>query len=345
MQASASNRRIRALLTDIRTGALVPNPEFQRRLVWSNKHKSAFIQTVLERYPFPEIYVAAGEVNPDTGEGTEMLVDGQQRLTTLKQYFDASQDLKLSKGVPPYSELTNQQKIDFLEYEVVVRDLGKISISEIKEIFQRINATNYALNAMEIHNARFDGEIKQFAEALAQHPFFEDRRVFYTNDIRRMNDVRFILSVIITVISTYFNRDSEFESYLQQYNDEFEEKGSLESGFQKVFKFIEECRFPQSSRAWKKADLFTLLVEIYRALVKENKPIEPAEVGKRLQAFYESVDNLRQEKAEIETADSRIVEYSTITRQATNDRSSRINRGKILQDVISGKFVFGKKRD
>ena len=81
MQASASNRRIRALLKDIRTGALVPNPEFQRRLVWSNKHKSAFIETVLFGYPFPEVYVAAGEVNPDTGEGTEMLVDGQQRLT------------------------------------------------------------------------------------------------------------------------------------------------------------------------------------------------------------------------------------------------------------------------
>ena len=345
MQGTASNRRIRALLTDIRTGVLVPNPEFQRRLVWSNKHKSAFIQTVLGGYPFPEIYVAAGEVNPDTGEGIEMLVDGQQRLTTLKQYFDGSLDLKLSKAVTPYSELTKQQKIDFLEYEVVVRDLGQISIAEIKEIFQRINSTNYVLNAMEIHNARFDGEIKQFAEALAQHPFFEARRVFYTNEIRRMNDVRFTLSVIISVMSTYFNRDSEFESYLQQYNDEFEEKASLETGFQKVFKFIEKCRFPQRCRAWKKSDLFTLLVEIYRALVKENKPLEPAEVGKRLQEFYELVDHLGQKKAEIETADSRIVEYSTTTQQATNDRSSRINRGNILQDVINGEFVFRKKQD
>ena len=103
MQIAAGTRRIHSLLNGLRTGALVPDPNFQRRLVWSNKHKSAFIETVLRGYPFPEIYIAAGDVNPDTGEATEMLVDGQQRLTTLKQYVDASKDLKLSDEVycPP----------------------------------------------------------------------------------------------------------------------------------------------------------------------------------------------------------------------------------------------------
>ena len=117
-------------------------------------------KTVLEGYPFPEIYIAAGEVDPATGEGKEMLVDGQQRLTTLKQYFEASPDLRLSKEVIPYSQLPEGKQVDFLEYQVVVRDLGKIDIAEIIKVFERINSTSYALNAMEIHNARFDGEIK-----------------------------------------------------------------------------------------------------------------------------------------------------------------------------------------
>ena len=98
----------------------------------------------------PEIYVAAGAVNTDTGEGTELLVDGQQRVTTLKQYFEDSPDLKWSKEVPPYSQLGETQKTaNFLEYQVVVRDLGNISIAEIKQVFERINSTNYALNVME----------------------------------------------------------------------------------------------------------------------------------------------------------------------------------------------------
>ena len=99
MKTSATSRTIRELLTDIRNETLVPRPEFQRNLVWSNKHKSAFIKTVLDGYPFPEIYIAAGEIDPDTGEATEMLVDGQQRLATLHQYFSVSSDLRLSKGI------------------------------------------------------------------------------------------------------------------------------------------------------------------------------------------------------------------------------------------------------
>lgn len=345
MRTSATNKKVRTLLADIRNEVLIPRPEFQRRLVWSNKHKSAFIQTVLDGYPFPEIYIAAGEVDPDTGEGKEMLVDGQQRLTTLKQYFEASPDLRLSKSVTPYSKLPEKKKIDFLEYQVVVRDLGKVDIVEIKEVFQRINSTNYALNAMEIHNARFDGEIKQFAQTLAENPFFHEHRVFYTNEIRRMGDVRFTLSIIVTVMLTYFDGDSELENYLRSYNEVFEEKCDLEAAFQRVFDFIEACNFPRDSRVWRKAGLFTLLVEVYRALIKENKPLESAKTGKQLRKFYELVDNLGQQAGPIENEQKRMVEYATATRQGTNNRGSRILRGKIVQDVINGNFAFGKKRD
>ena len=347
MKTSATNKKVGELLTDIRNKTLIPRPEFQRRLVWSNTHKSAFIQTVLEGYPFPEIYIAAGEVDLDTGKRTVMLVDGQQRLTTLKQYFEASPELRLSNKITPYLQLTKEEKIKFLEYEVVIRDLGKIPIDTVIEIFRRINSMNYALNAMEVQNARFDGEVKQFAEKLAQHPFFHDRLVFYTNEIKRMGDVRFALSIIITVMSNYFHRDSEHENFLRQFNDEFEEKDCLEDRFERVFKFIDKCKFSQDSRVWKKADLFTLLVEVYRALIKENKLLEPAEVGERLRKFYELVDRSGQQEKEIEIEGEhrRIFEYYTATRQATNDRITRINRGKILQDVIDGKFTFSEKQD
>ena len=340
MQGAVSSRRIHSLLTGLRTGALVPDPEFQRRLVWSNKHKSAFIDTVLRGYPFPEVYIAAGEVNPETGEATELLVDGQQRLTTLKQYFDASEDLKLTSDVVPYSELSEKQQKQFLDYPVVVRDLGQASVQEIKEIFQRINSTNYSLKAMEIHNARFDGEIKQFAEKLSEDSFFEIHRVFSNTDAKRMNDVSFALSVLITVMSTYFSLESEFENYLYEYNDEFEEKEELESQFESVFQFIDECNLPEDCRAWRKSDLFTLLVEMHRALFKEEKDIKPVDVGKRLLMFYDLVNKSAQTDERIGKEHGRIQEYYLATMQGTNSRTNRINRGKIIKDVINAEFVF-----
>ena len=344
MQISATNKRIRELLGAIQREDLIPQPEFQRRLVWSNKHKSAFIDTVLRGYPFPEIYVAAGEVNTDTGKGTEMLVDGQQRVTTLKQYFEGSPDLKLPKEIPPYSELGEEEKTNFLEYQVVVRDLGNLSMTEIKQIFQRINSTNYALNAMEIHNSRFDGEMKQLAEELAQHNFFDKYQVFRTNEIRRMNDISFTLSLIITVMSTYFHRDTEFENYLQQYNDELEKREQLNKEFSKIFAFIDKCELSEISKTWRnKAHLFTLLVETHRVLIKENKSLAPKEVGKRLKDFYTLVDRTEHSEEGIEKQDSRIVEYNAATLQGTNDRRGRITRGKILQAVINGEFMPAQK--
>ena len=342
MKTSATNKKIRNLLTDIRNETLIPRPEFQRRLVWSENHKNAFIQTVLDGYPFPEVYIAAGMVDPDTGEGTEMLVDGQQRLTTLKQYFEGSSDLKLSKEITPYSDLTDEEKVNFLEYEVVIRDLGQKSIDEIKEIFQRINSTNYSLNAMEIHNARFDGEIKQFADRLSQNSFFEEHKVFSATDVRRMKDVSYVLSLVITVMSAYFNLESEFESNLFQYNDEFEEKARLEDEFRRVFDFIDKCELSQKSRAWRKSDLFTLIVEIHRAIFREEKDIKPADVGIRLIEFYELVDRVAKAEEGISVENGRLQEYYKAALQGTNSRTNRIRRGKIIQDVINGDFVFDR---
>ncbi len=229
MKTSATNRKLRILLTAIKSNTLLPKPEFQRRLVWANDDKLNFLKTVLEGYPFPEIYIAAGTVNPDTGEGSEMLVDGQQRMTTLFQYFMGSDELKLKNIIKPYRDLSDPEKINFLEYEVVIRDLGSKTIEEIKEIFKRINSTKYSLNAMEIHNARFDGAFKKFAETVSQNEFFERNRIFTSADVKRMNDVVFCLTVIITILSSYFNRDEEFDkTYLSKYNDEFEYQEDLE---------------------------------------------------------------------------------------------------------------------
>ena len=341
MRTSATNRKILELLRAIQREDLIPRPEFQRRLVWSNKHKSTFIETVLCGYPFPEIYIAAGEVNTDTGEGTEMLVDGQQRVTTLMQYFQSSPDLKLSKEILPYPELPKEEQTNFLEYDVVVRYLGNVSMTQIKQVFQRINSTNYSLNDMEIHNAIFDGEMKQFAEKLAEHKFFGDHKVFRAQEIRRMSDTSFALLLIITVISTYFHRNNELENYLQEYNEEFEEKDQLLEEFLRIFAFIDGCRLPQDSRTWRKTDLFTLLVEIHRALIKENKSLTPIEVGKRLKKFYMLVDSVRQNEEESRKENSKLVEYYTTTRRATSDRANRIIRGKILREVINDEFTLG----
>lgn len=334
MRTTATNRRLRVLLTAIREKSLIPRPEFQRRLVWSNKHKIAFLQTVLMEYPFPEIYVAAGEVNSETGEATELLVDGQQRISTLLQYFIGSDELKLPSDIPPYSDLPHERKLRFLEYDVVVRDLGNLSIDKIKEVFQRINSTDYALNPMEVHNARYEGAFKRFGEELASQDFFDRHRVFSSSDVKRMQDLRLVLIIVITLMSTYFNRDDELEAYLDRFNDDFEEGDDVRARLVEIFNFIELAGFDPRSRVWKKADLFTLIIELDRALNREHLDLDPNEVGNRLSTFYKEVDLGVDTPDESFTVNRDVVDYYKASLQATNDRSSRIRRGDIISRLL-----------
>lgn len=330
MNTSASNRRLRMLLTSITKEALIPQPDFQRRLVWSNKDKVEFIKTVLEGYPFPEIYIAAGNVDPKTGEGCELLVDGQQRITTLYQYFKGSEDLKLPAEVPAYSKLFEEEQIAFLEYEVVVRDLGNKPIQEIKEIFQRINSTSYGLNTMEIHNARYGGEFKNFAETMSEHKLLEEYKVFNTTDIKRMNDVRYCLGILATIMSTYFNRDNEIEIYLERYNEFFDEKNRYLEETNEIFRLINALNFPLTSRCYKKADFFTLFVELHKARYKLNKKIDLVVSRKNLEDFYSRVDLTSVGSLNDIDADK----YYKAALQGSNDRGNRTTRGEFVQSLL-----------
>jgi hypothetical protein len=282
-------------------------------------------------YPFPEIYIAAGEVDPDTGAGNEMLVDGQQRMTTLYQYFSGAPDLKL-RDIRPYSDLTSEEKLAFLEYEVVVRDLGKKSIEEIKEVFTRINSTKYSLNAMEVHNARFDGAFKEFGEQLSSHPFWEVHHVFTPADIRRMGDLTFCLTLTITLLTTYFNRDDALEEYLGRFNDEFSEGPRVQEDVERVFRFIDECELPADSRAWRKAELLTLLVELHRLMITDRIKLVARDVQRRLVQFFSTVEAASRN----DVTDERALAYYRAAIQATNDRSNRIRRADIIHDILSG---------
>lgn len=335
MRTSAENRRIRQLLSGIQSGEIIPRPDFQRELVWSNRDKIRFLDTILRGYPFPEIYLAVGEVNLTTAAGVEMLVDGQQRVTTLHQYFTGSQAIRLiGSGILPYHELHQDVKTEFLNYEVAVRNLGIISDDEIREVFQRINSTSYSLNAMEIHNARYRGPLKTAAEEISEDQFFEEHRIFSAQDMRRMRDIVYTLTILISMLSTYFNRDDELEAYLSRYNDEFPEDADIRRRFAITRDFIEQAGFEPRSRAWKKTDLLVLFVELDRLLNKEGQILLPQEVGPRLNSFYQRVETELSEP----TGNEDLQAYIRTTVQATNDRASRVNRGRVLRKAILGEI-------
>jgi hypothetical protein len=334
---SASNRRIADLINDIEEGKLVIKPYFQRRLVWTNTDKEKFIETVLKKYPFPEIFIATGSLDLDQIKRQNWLVDGQQRISTLLNYVRVPASI-LNKLVRKFSELTESEKTEFLDYEVAVRDLGTVGEAKIKDIFQRINSTDYALKSMEKLNAMYGGVLSQFCEKLSRHEFFILHNVFTDANKKRMYDVTFCVILVVTILAGYFRRAELNSEYLERYNDDFPLSAKVESGLEEVFRFIDSCNFHAKSRAWKQTDLFTLIVELYSILVEQRKTIDSKRVGPAIIAFYNSVDSLSSSPGSIESnaQNEPIFRYLKASTKATNDKYARTERAAILLNVLNG---------
>lgn len=330
-----SSQRLGDILNAVEEDRLVVKPKFQRRLVWTNVVKEAFLDTVLNNYPFPEIFVAAGELDESNLKRKQWLVDGQQRISTLRQYALGQPGLIL-KNTPKYAELPAEQKKAFADYPVAVRDLGAVSEDEIKEVFSRINSTDYALNAAERLNALYSGEFKAYCEKLTDHSFFQSRGVFSTADFRRMRDLDFCIILVVTLLSTYYHRDEKNREYLERYNDRFSDSEKITARLEKVFSFLDACNLPETSRAWKKTDLLTLLVELDAVLNRSDKKILPENAGKRLIAFFDSVDALFKQSDESVEPNASTAKYLKAATKATNDKYARDARAEVISRVITG---------
>lgn len=332
MKTDATNRKIRELIDALRDERLLMRPPFQRKLVWTHKDKIKFLKTILEDYPFPEIFIATGELDPETAKGVEWLVDGQQRLSTIYDYFSGELQLKSSDQILAYGKLTEAQQRAFLTYTVVVRDLGPASVSEIVDVFERINSTSYTLNAMELENARYAGAFSHFGQHLADNSFFAKHSIFSASDIRRMRDVRFALRLAITVMTTYFQGANKLKQYLDDYNEEFAEGALLLDRFNATFLTIDALGLDKRYRVLQQADIFSLIVELYVSTFVEGLHLDNARLGEGLSDFYRRVELAKPE-------DSVALRYLNAATKATNNRNSQIARGEVLRDIIKAAAV------
>lgn len=104
IKPSVTNPTIADIYQSIDQGKLILQPDFQRKFVWTHEHQESFIDTILNGLPFPEIYVCDGEVDVQKMRTTHLVIDGQQRLTTIRNYIDGK---ILSNKIPSYN-LLNQ---------------------------------------------------------------------------------------------------------------------------------------------------------------------------------------------------------------------------------------------
>jgi hypothetical protein len=323
--AHPDKKTISDLIGKIQREELILQPEFQREFVWTPKHMEKFIQTILDGFPFPEIYISQKGINLDTLTTQNVVVDGQQRLTTIKRYIDGTYDFE--KSIPLFKDLDGQEKTDFLNYDVTVRDLKDAAPETIIEIFKRINSTNFTLTAIEINKAIYNGEFISCAKEILEIIKSKDLKVdiFSESELTRMADLHFILLVLSTIEEGgYFTRDNEVEKYIAQFNNEYPDQHQKQEKLSNILIDILTSELKDDSIWFRKSNFFTIVVELYFNNTKV------ADILEELNNFEELVlTNKNEDKNSNEFA----LYYSNMY-TGTNNRSSRVIRSELFRKNI-----------
>ena len=167
--------------------AIEEHPPYQREsAVWSLDKQQLFIDSLLNGYDVPKIYLH--DLRGEHPTKVYAIVDGKQRLTTIWAYlqdaFPLAADFRIEPGnlpdLPPdartpvgavrFSQLDDAwQRVLTQTYlsVVLIRDASE---EDIEDLFSRLN-NGEALNAAERRNA-LGGDMAKLIREVARRPFF-----------------------------------------------------------------------------------------------------------------------------------------------------------------------------
>lgn len=167
----------------IENGDIDFTPDFQRNFVWNSIQKSKLIESLLLRIPLPIFYFAEDK------EGRLTIVDGLQRLTTIKEFMNNEFPLNyleyLNEGVRGRYYKSNPEKkqegIDAKYYrwfnmsQFAVNVIDPSSPYKVKyDIFRRINTGGRPLNNQEIRNCLSSKKLRTLLLQMAELDVFKE---------------------------------------------------------------------------------------------------------------------------------------------------------------------------
>ena len=149
-------------------------PDWQRGEVWDRSKKQELIDSILRGWKLPKFYFVK------TSEDEYEVLDGQQRLATIYEFF--SNELPLSQssaeefGGRFYKDLRQRVSDAFDDFEIEYDEIEAADDEDLKQFFQRLQA-GLPLTSSERLNA-VHSKLRDFCRKTAQHIFFAEKVSF-----------------------------------------------------------------------------------------------------------------------------------------------------------------------
>lgn len=339
------------LVNDVKKGRLIPDAYFQRNLVWREVHNKDFIKTILLGYPFPQIFISKGKIDIDSMSTISCIVDGQQRTNAIVKYIEN----KFEADGRFFKDLTDNEKSDFLKYEIAVIELDiENDDPKVQEIFQRINRTSNSLSIIEKMASEYStAEYMLVAKLLAneieldfensQDDFREDpnipkdffiwakkkkvnkfqhliteKNIFTTRDIARKVHLMHILNIMSTILTDFFNRNERTTALLNDYGINFYDKDQIIEVLEKTADTILKLKLKQKSIWYNKSNSFSLIIGI-------------AKLGQDAEQL-----NLETLKSNLETFELDIPgDFKLASTEGVNNKKERETRNSYITKILN----------
>lgn len=339
------SRPVKWLVDGLKNESIIVDNSFQRRYVWVLKDKVALIETILLGYPIPEVYLWQNETDPETGDTIFSIVDGQQRLGAVQGFIN--DDFKLSKtglenkdaeyAGKKFSDLSPDQKSKVWKYPFSVRFIDeKLSKENIVNLFLRLNKTNAILNPQELRNAEFSGLFIKLADEISKESFWKDFLIFNIADIRRMNDIQFISTLLIFLRlgieeeTTQSSINRVYDLYNETYPEADSDKEVLLAVLNLLRKLIEgkdHCL----EIVKKKTHFYALFVYSYY-LYKSNKENDIDKISLKLDEWYSHY--LNESTFAADNQRELLEEYRVLSQEGVQKKTNRQRRFEIIKEYV-----------
>jgi len=361
LRCRVQEHRVSTLVHMLEDGQLNLAPDFQRKSVWSEADRRKLIQTVLEGWPMPAVFLRRRR---EAGRDHFDVLDGKQRLESIFMFIGAkgfgrqSFDVKWSSDPEQKPEKRDWATVRrsageavIMSYNVPVIEVECDSLASVVELFVRINSTGKPLTRAEKTNAKFyrSGLLKACAQiAKKQRRLLMNHEVIKDVQVTRMKDVEFVTELMVSMLrSAPVNKKDALDRVLAEGVDGRSLKrlttgcvGALKWAFA-VLPDLETTRFRNHS------DFYSLVFALWsladRGLVLKDRTAlrRASALLHRLSSAVDAVIETRRRSGDGTGANEVGMRYLAAVERSSDNAVQRGQRHEILIGLLEG--LFGKK--
>lgn len=301
-------------------------PTYQRDFIWQETMQSKFVESIFMGVPIQPLF--AFELDED---GNLELLDGVQRLSSIKSFFDGKlqlyglEELNLLNGFS-FEDLVSARKRKFLNTILKLYIIGENTDEGVRaDIFRRVNEGGQRLEPAEIRKGKFIGNgFYDFILKMSESNEFSRLFSSSKDSDKLRGEKEELVSRFYALSNNYQNFVHSVKGFMDEHiinaKDEFNEEKEIElkTEFVNTLNFV-QTNFPNG---FKKSDTAKSIPRV------------------RFEAIAVGVNLALRENSELTISDLKWLESNEFkkwtTSDAANSKNKVVGRIEFVRDCLLG---------